>query len=220
VASPTKMGMLYVFDRITGKPVWPMPERKVEKGTAPGEWYAPTQPIPTRPKEYTRTGVTTDELIDFTPAMHEQALDAIKKYKIGPIYTPPVLSNPNGPIATIMVGAANGGTNWPGGSFNPENHTAYIYGCNDCMSLTALVPPPPGMTDLPLVEGLAGQKIVMVNAAGADAGAAVSATSPFKVCRCSSRLMRPSAPSIWTRVTSSGRSRMATRRITSATIRR
>ena len=145
--------------------------RKVEKGTAPGEWYSPTQPIPTKPKPYTRTGVTTDELIDFTPAMHAEALEAIKKYKIGPIYTPPVVSNANGPIATIMVGAANGGTNWPGGSFNPENHTVYVYGCNDCMSLTALVPPPPGMTDLPYVEGLAGQRIVMVNAAGADAGA-------------------------------------------------
>ena len=98
-------------------------------------------------------------------------MEAVKKYKMGPIYTPPVLSNPNGPIATIMVGAANGGTNWPGGSFDPENHTVYVYGCNDCMSLTALVPPPPGMTDLPYVEGLAGQRIVMVNAAGADQGA-------------------------------------------------
>jgi len=95
----------------------------------------------------------------------------VKKYKMGPIYTPPVVSNPNGPIATIMVGAANGGTNWPGGSFNPENHTVYTYACNNCMSLTALVPPPPGMTDLPYVEGLAGQKIVMVNAAGTDSGA-------------------------------------------------
>ncbi|HEX4105311.1 MAG TPA: hypothetical protein VHX92_03675, partial [Rhizomicrobium sp.] len=171
VAAPSKMGYLYVFDRITGKPVWPMPETKVEKGTAPGEWYAPTQPIPSKPKAYTRTGVTTDELIDFTPAMHAQALEVIKKYKIGPIFTPPVVSNPNGPIATIMVGAANGGTNWPGGSFNPENHTVYVYGCNDCMSLTGLVPPPPGMTDLPYVEGLAGQRIVMINAAGADSGA-------------------------------------------------
>ena len=57
VVTPTKMGMLYVFDRITGKPVWPIPERKVEKGTVPGEWYAPTQPIPTKPAAYTRTGV-------------------------------------------------------------------------------------------------------------------------------------------------------------------
>jgi glucose dehydrogenase len=171
VAEPSKMGMLYVFDRITGKPVWPIPERKVEKGTAPGEWYAPTQPIPTRPAAYTRTGVSKDDLIDFTPAMRAEALEAIKKYKIGPIFTPPVVSNLNGPIATIMVGAANGGTNWPGGSFNPENHTVYVYGCNACMSLTGLVPPPPGFTDLPYVEGLAGSPVVMINAAGTNSSA-------------------------------------------------
>ncbi len=171
VATPTKMGMLYVFDRLTGKPVWPIPERKVEKGNVPGEWYSPTQPIPTKPAAYTRTGTSVNELIDFTPDLRAQAVEAVKKFKMGPIYTPPVLSNPNGPIATIMVGPASGGTNWPGGSFNPENHTVYVYGCNDCMSLTALTPPPPGLTDLPLVEGLAGQKIVMVNAAGADQGA-------------------------------------------------
>ena len=67
VAAPSKMGFLYVFDRITGKPVWPIPERKVEKGTVPGEWYSPTQPIPTRPAAYARTGVSMDDLIDFTP---------------------------------------------------------------------------------------------------------------------------------------------------------
>jgi glucose dehydrogenase len=171
VAEPSKMGMLYVFDRITGKPVWPIPERNVEKGTAPGEWYAPTQPIPTKPAAYARTGVSKDDLIDFTPAMRAEALEAIKKYKIGPIFTPPVVSNPNGPIATIMVGAANGGTNWPGGSFNPENHTVYVYGCNACMSLTGLVPPPPGFTDLPYVEGLAGSPVVMINAAGTNSSA-------------------------------------------------
>ncbi len=68
VATPTKMGMLYVFDRITGKPVWPIPERKVEKGNVPGEWYAPTQPIPSKPARLYAHGRTIDELIDFTPA--------------------------------------------------------------------------------------------------------------------------------------------------------
>jgi len=182
VANPTKMGMLYVFDRITGKPVWPMPETKVEKGTAPGEWYAPTQPIPSKPAAYARTGVSADTLIDFTPAMHQQALDLVKNYKMGPIFTPPVLSKAEGPIATLMLGPASGGTNWPGGSFNPENHTVYVYGCDSCLSATALVPPPPGMTDLSLVEGLAGQKIVMVNAAGANEGAD-AAPAPKKPAR-------------------------------------
>jgi len=183
VAAPSKMGFLYVFDRITGKPVWPIPERKVEKGTVPGEWYAPTQPIPTKPSAYTRTGVTPDELIDFTPDMHKQALDLVKNYKLGPIFTPPVLSKQEGgPLATLMLGPASGGTNWPGGSFNPENHTVYVYGCNSCLSATALVPPPPGMTDLPLVEGQAGQRVVMINAAGAGEGAD-SAPAPKRPAR-------------------------------------
>jgi quinoprotein glucose dehydrogenase len=173
VAEPTKQGMLYVFDRITGKPVWPIPEKAAPKGDVPGEWYAPTQPIPSRPAAYSRTGVGIDDLIDFTPQMRQQAVALTKDYKLGPLYTPPVVSKqpPAGPIATLMMGAANGGTNWPGGSFNPENHTVYVYACNSCLSATALVVPPPGMTDLPYVEGRVGQRVVMVNAAGANQGA-------------------------------------------------
>ncbi len=171
VAEPSKMGYLYVFDRITGKPVWPIPERKVEKGDAPGEWYSPTQPIPTRPAPYARTGVSEKELIDFTPALHQRALEIVKNYKMGPIYTPPVVSKLPGPIATLSLGPANGGTNWPGGSFNPENHTAYLFACNSCLQPMGLVPPPPGFSDIRYVEGRAGQKVEMVNASGADAGA-------------------------------------------------
>ncbi|MES2294148.1 MAG: PQQ-binding-like beta-propeller repeat protein [Pseudomonadota bacterium] len=171
VAAPSKMGFLYVFDRITGKPVWPIPERKVEKGDAPGEWYSPTQPIPTKPKAYARTGVSIDDLIDFTPELRQKAIDQVKNYKLGPIYTPPVVSKLPGPIATLSLGPANGGTNWPGGSFNPENHTAYLFACNSCLQPMGLVPPPPGFSDIRYVEGRAGQKVEMVNAAGADQGA-------------------------------------------------
>jgi quinoprotein glucose dehydrogenase len=171
VAEPTKQGMLYVFDRITGKPVWPIPEKPAPKGDVPGEWYAPTQPIPSKPAAYSRTGVGADDLIDFTPDMRKQALALVKDYKLGPLYTPPVVSKAEGPVATLMMGAANGGTNWPGGSFNPENHTVYVYACNSCLSATALVTPPPGMTDLAFVEGRVGQRVVMVNAAGANQGA-------------------------------------------------
>jgi len=171
VAEPTKMGMLYVFDRITGKPVWPIPEKKAPKGDVPGEWYAPTQPFPSRPAPYARTGVTPDELIDFTPELHKKALELVKNYKMGPIYTPPVLSKEPGPIAILALGPANGGTNWPGGSFNPQTHVVFTYACNSCLSAMGLVPPPPGMTDLPYVVGEAGRSVVMVNAAGADQGA-------------------------------------------------
>src|SRR6185312_2737137 len=111
----------------TGKPVWPIPEKRVPKGDVPGEWYAPTQPMPSRPVPYARTGVSEDTLSEFTPALRREALDLVKDYKMGPIYTPPVVSKEprptgNGPIGTLALGTATGGTNWPGGSFNPESH--------------------------------------------------------------------------------------------------
>jgi len=171
VAEPTKQGMLYVFDRISGKPIWPIPEKRVPKGDVPGEWYAPTQPIPSRPAAYARTGVGPDTLIDFTPQLHAEALDIVKYYRMGPIYTPPVISKEPGPIGTLALGPANGGTNWPGGSFNPETHTVFVYACNSCLSAYGLVPPPPGLSDLDYVEGHAGERVVMINAAGADQGA-------------------------------------------------
>ena len=71
--------------------MWPIEEKPVEKGTVPGEWYSPTQPIPTKPKAYARNGVTVDDLIDFTPELRNQALQITEHYKIGPIFTPPVV---------------------------------------------------------------------------------------------------------------------------------
>lgn len=171
VAEPSKTGMLYVFDRVTGKPVWPIVERPVPRGNVPGEWYAPTQPFPTKPAPYARGGVTPDELIDFTPDLHRKALDLVKDYQLGPIYTPPAFSKEPGPLATLVLGPATGGTNWPGGSFNPENHTVYVYACNACLGADGIVAPPPGFTDLPYVEGQAGRDITMIYAAGANQGA-------------------------------------------------
>ena len=74
VALPHKVGWLYVFDRVTGEPVWPIEERPVPKGDVPGEWYSPTQPFPTKPPAYARQAITTDDLIDFTPELRAQAL--------------------------------------------------------------------------------------------------------------------------------------------------
>jgi quinoprotein glucose dehydrogenase len=183
VAAPTKQGILYVFDRISGKSVWPMPEKPVPRGDVPGEWYAPTQPMPSKPAPYARTGVSEDTLIDFTPALRREALDLVKDYKLGPIFTPPVVSKEprptgSGPIGTLALGPATGGTNWPGGSFNPESHTVFVYACNSCLSAYGLVPPPPGMTDLDYVEGHAGERVVMINAAGAGQGADVPIEKP------------------------------------------
>ena len=170
VAVPSKQGYLYVFDRITGKPVWPIPEVKVPKGDVPGEWYAPTQPIPSKPPAYTRNGVGVDDLIDFTPALREKAVALTKNYQMGPIYTPPVVSKQPGPLG-LLTYAPQGGTNWPGGSFDPETSIAYIYACNACIGAYGLQPPPSGMSDLDYVVGVAGQPVTFVRTPGSGAGA-------------------------------------------------
>ena len=170
VALPSKQGFLYVYDRATGTPVWPMPERKVPRGDVPGEWYAPTQPIPSRPPQYARNGVSVDDLIDFTPALRARAIDLIKDYRIGPVYTPPVLSRQPGPLGVLNM-SANGGTNWPGGSFDPETHVAYVYACNACLEAVGLVPGPPAMTDVHYVVGVAGEETRLVKGPGESVGA-------------------------------------------------
>src|SRR5450631_2829116 len=91
VALPSKEAFLYVFDRVTGQPVWPIEERPVPKGDVPGEWYSPTQPFPTKPPAYARQAVTVDELIDFTPELRAQAVEQMKQYKMGPMFLPPVI---------------------------------------------------------------------------------------------------------------------------------
>ena len=172
VAQPTKQGFLYVFDRVTGKPIWDMPETPVAKGDVPGEWYSPTQPIPSKPKAYSRNGVTEDALIDFTPAMHQAALDLVKKYRIGPVFTPGALSKEDGPLATLAMGTASGGTNWPGGSYDPDTHSVIAYACNSCVTSIGLVPPPnKEFSDMNYVSGIAGRPVTPARGPGENAGA-------------------------------------------------
>jgi quinoprotein glucose dehydrogenase len=171
VAQPSKQGFLYVFDRVTGKPVWPIEERPVEKGNVPGEWYSPTQPFPTKPSAYCRNGVSVDDLIDFTPQLREQAKAIASKYHLGPVYTPPVLSQTEGPLGTLTLGTAGGGTNWPGASYDPETHTVYAFACNACLTPLGLVQPPKDVSDMNYVAGTAGQKVQMRTGPGENAGA-------------------------------------------------
>ena len=124
VAQPSKQAFLYVLNRETGQPVWPIEERPVEKGDVPGEWYSPTQPFPTAPPPYEVQGVDESVLIDFTPELHQKALDIVKHYKIGPIFTPPVVSKAEGPYATLV--ASLSGSNWMGGSIDPETGIVYV----------------------------------------------------------------------------------------------
>ena len=171
VAQPTKQGFLYMFDRITGKPIWPMPEKPVEVGNVPGEWYSPTQPIPTKPPAYSRNGVSIDDLIDFTPALREKAKQDVAKYHLGPVFTPPTVSKQEGPLGTLTMGTASGGTNWPGGSYDPETHVAYLYACNSCIEPIGLVPAPKEVSDMNYVAGVAGRQVEILHGPGENAGA-------------------------------------------------
>jgi quinoprotein glucose dehydrogenase len=121
LAQPSKQGLLFVLNRETGEPIWPIPETPVPQGSVPGEWYSPTQPIPTI--RYGHQGVALDDLIDFTPELRAEAERIVAKHRIGPIYTPAVPFNPNGPISTLMV---MGGSNWPGGAYDPDTHMLYV----------------------------------------------------------------------------------------------
>ncbi len=171
VAQPSKQGILYVFDRVTGEPVWPIDEVPVEKGNVPGEWYAPTQPIPSKPPAYSRNGVTPDVLIDFTPAMHDQALTIVSKFKIGPVFTPPAESTLGGPLATLTLGTAAGGTNWPGASYDPDTHNVYAFACNACLVPIGVVPAPKEISDMRYVMGTAGRPVEIARGPGENAGA-------------------------------------------------
>jgi quinoprotein glucose dehydrogenase len=146
VAQPTKQAFLYVFDRVTGQPVWPIEERPVPQGDTPGEKYSATQPFPTRPAAYERQGLSVDDLIDFTPELRAQAMKTIAQYKIGPIFTPPVVSRAEGPIATLAMSNQGAATNWPGGSYDPETHVLYVHS-QAAVATLGLVPPPDGAAD-------------------------------------------------------------------------
>jgi quinoprotein glucose dehydrogenase len=135
IIQPTKQAWLYVFDRETGEPVWPIEERPVEKGDVPGEWYAPTQPFVTRPPAFDRQGVSVDDLIDFTPELRAEAVELIKRYKIGPLFTPPVVSKFDGLLGTLMLPSNTGGTNWPGGALDPQTNMLYLYSFTNVVSL-------------------------------------------------------------------------------------
>ena len=108
VVQLTKQGFAFVFDRVTGRPVWPIEERPVPTSDVPGEVAWPTQPFPTKPPAFTEQGVTLDDAFDLTPELKKEAQAAMQKYRIGPLFTPPSLEG------TIMRPGSIGGANWGG----------------------------------------------------------------------------------------------------------
>ena len=121
VVQVSKQGFAYMFDRVTGDPVWPIEERPVETATdVPGEVLYPTQPFPTRPPPFSRQGVSLDDANDLTPEIHALALAAMQRFRLGPLFTPPSLRG------TLQRPGASGGANWGGAAFDPETGLLYV----------------------------------------------------------------------------------------------
>jgi quinoprotein glucose dehydrogenase len=128
VVQLTKQAFAFVFDRVTGKPVWPIEERPVPASDTPGERAARTQPFPTKPPPFDRQGVTIDDLIDFTPELRAEAVELLKHYRIGPLFTPPTVrgDGPDGIRGTIELPGSVGGADWQSGAFDPETGMLYV----------------------------------------------------------------------------------------------
>ena len=163
VAVPTKQNFMYVFDRVTGQPVWPIEERPVPAGDVPGETYSKTQPFPTKPPAYARNFVNIpDDIIDFTPELRAKALSQLSRYKAGPLFNPPILGKADGLLGSLSIGNLGGGTNWPGGGYDPETHIAFAPASNSGVNAHTLVTPPKGFSDIRYVRGVEGQPFVEV----------------------------------------------------------
>lgn len=154
VIQPNKTGFLFILDRRTGKPLWPVIERPVPRSTVPGEQSSPTQPFPTKPEPFDRQGITEADLIDFTPELRAEALAIAKRYTLGPLFAPPSLAAPGGSQGTLTAPSAWGSGNWNTGAFDPETGRYYA------VSMTL-----PGVFALKKAEGPA-QTLAYVSAGG------------------------------------------------------
>jgi quinoprotein glucose dehydrogenase len=127
VVQMTKQAFAYVFDRVTGAPIWPIIERPVPASEIASEHAWPTQPFPTRPAPYDRQGVTVDDLIDFTPELRARALELVKPYRMGALFTPSsLLKAADGTRGTLSLPSSVGGVNWEHGAFDPETGTLFV----------------------------------------------------------------------------------------------
>ncbi len=136
VAQVTKSGFCFVFDRVTGKPVWPIEERPVPPSAVPGEKLSPTQPVPIKIKPFETQGATEENLIDFTPELRAEALKILNKYDHGPLFTPPTEKG------TVNLPGWAGGANWWGAAFDPDTGILYIPSVSSAITVTLRKPDP------------------------------------------------------------------------------
>jgi quinoprotein glucose dehydrogenase len=191
VAVPSKQAWLYVFDRVTGVPIWPIEERAVPQSDVPGEKTAPTQPHPPEKLRYARNWFRVpDDLIDFTPELRARAVERAKRFKWATTpYNPGILGDVNGLLGAIVVGTA---TNWPGGGYDPENHIAFAPAGN-MPGTRSIVAPPAGFSDIRYVGGIAGQPFQEVLGPG-DCCAADSPRTAARTAEARKLAVAPPTP--------------------------
>jgi quinoprotein glucose dehydrogenase len=164
VAVPSKQAYVYLFNRITGDPIYPIVETPVPQSDVPGEKTSPTQPIPMdahgKPFTYGRPFIKVpDDIIDFTPELRAEALENLKRYRVeNSPYVPLILGDVNGRLGTLNIGNTAGGTNWPGGGLDPETHIFYSQASMSSVTTGSLVEPPPGFSDIRYVAGVKGRE--------------------------------------------------------------
>ena len=195
VAVPTKQAWLYMFDRLTGKPIWPMPETPVPQSDVPGEKTSKTQPIPSKPPAYARTYVKIpDDVIDFTPDLRAEGLNVLKRYRTDQSpFVPYILGNINGLLGALNIGNTGGGTNWPGGGLDPETKVAYLPASNSGVTSGSLVEGPPGFSDIRYLAGVQGAQFSLRE--GPGFGSASDAPKPSEAATPGAGAL-PAAPAL------------------------
>ncbi len=154
VAQVSKQGFVYVFDRVTGEPVWPIEERPVETDTnLEGEVLSPTQPFPTRPAPFEDQGSSVEQLVDFTPELRAMAVEAVRNHRLGGLYSPPMLSVEGGLQGTIQRPAIGGGANWSGAAVDPATGILYVPSTNGYSIMKYITPDPAEGGNLRYTQG-------------------------------------------------------------------
>ena len=134
VAQVTKQGFVYTFDRLTGEPIWPMENRPVPASSVPGEKLATTQPFPTKPPPFEMQGISEQDLVNYTPELHREALEVMSSYKMGPLFNPPIHDeNTEGLISAAMCPGDGGGANiYAPPAADPTTGFLYVPSANNC----------------------------------------------------------------------------------------